>query len=640
MARIPQSFIDDLLNRLDIVEVVDHRVKLKKNGKNYAACCPFHEEKTPSFTVSPDKQFYYCFGCGASGNAIGFLMEYERQSFVESVETLAKSAGLEVPREETPFHREQYARQKNLYDVLEKASSYYQLQLKENRGRDKAVRYLQNRGLSGHIARDFGLGFAPGGWDNLLTKYGLSEQDIDLLVGSGLVIRRAEDDKLYDRFRNRIMFPILDNRGRVIGFGGRVLDDSKPKYLNSPETDVFHKGEELYGLYQARMANRNLEQILVVEGYMDVIALAQYGLTNAVATLGTACGEEHLKLAFKHTQEIVFCFDGDAAGRTAAKRALMNSLTSMEDGRQIKFLFLPEGQDPDTLVRQIGAERFAQQIKNGTPLEDFLFDVAAEGLNIQSMDGRARFSKICAPLLAQLPAGVYRELMFTNLAKRTGLSSAALMELTHEKPQLPDAAPALPAVVDVEPPPVDVPEHSAATIYEHLEGTRFQGAPLPDEQEKQAFRKRTNVALNPVKAATLLLLDNPQLIQQVVLRPDADAAGNEELLRLQNLIDYLQNRPNATFSTLLGFWGGAYGIDSQQELARMLATHELTRDSHLASFESAKVLSHAFAKINHQHHRLTHRQELEQLKAKGLSNLNSEEKDRFRQLVQLIQKPV
>lgn len=206
MARIPQSFIDDLLNRLDIVEVVDHRVKLKKNGKNYAACCPFHEEKTPSFTVSPDKQFYYCFGCGASGNAIGFLMEYERQSFVESVETLAKSAGLEVPREETPFHREQYARQKNLYDVLEKASSYYQLQLKENRGRDKAVRYLQNRGLSGHIARDFGLGFAPGGWDNLLTKYGLSEQDIDLLVGSGLVIRRAEDDKLYDRFRNRIMF--------------------------------------------------------------------------------------------------------------------------------------------------------------------------------------------------------------------------------------------------------------------------------------------------------------------------------------------------------------------------------------------------------------------------------------------------
>ncbi|TVZ37693.1 DNA primase [Alteromonadaceae bacterium 2753L.S.0a.02] len=650
MSRIPQSFIDDLLNRLDIVEVVDHRVKLKKTGKNYSACCPFHDEKTPSFTVSPDKQFYYCFGCGASGNAIGFLMEYERQSFVESVESLAKSAGLEVPREESDSSRQYVARQKNLYDILQKASTYYQGQLKEHKARDKAVRYLQNRGLSGHIARDFGLGYAPPGWDNLLTKYGLNEQDIELLVGAGLVIRREEDDKLYDRFRHRIMFPILDNRGRVIGFGGRVLDDSKPKYLNSPETDVFHKGEELYGLYQARQANRSLEQVLVVEGYMDVIALAQYGISNAVATLGTACGEDHLRLAFKYTPQIVFCFDGDNAGRNAAKRALMNSLSSMEDGRQINFLFLPEGQDPDSLVRQIGAERFLAQVKNATPLEDFLFDAAAEGLNIQSMDGRARFAKIAAPLLAQIPQGIYRELMFTNLAKRTGLSSAALMELTREKSQLANLHTAPTPPEPEEPAPENLPpaqhreppsqQPSVAQLFEYEQtGSQFQGGALPDEQTIQAFRKRTSVTLNPVKAATLLLLDNPQLLQRVEQRLELQHSDDVELLRLLNLIDYLNKRPDASFSTLLGFWGGAYGIDSQQELAKMLATHELTRDSNLASFESAQVLGHAFDKINREHHKQSHQQELAQLKAKGLANLNDAEKTRIRELVQLIQKP-
>lgn len=651
MARIPQHFIDDLLNRLDIVEVVDHRVKLKRSGKNYMACCPFHEEKTPSFTVSPDKQFYYCFGCGASGNAIGFLMEYERQGFVDAVENLARTAGLEVPRDESgKDDRARHFRQKNLYDILEKASTYFQQQLKENPKREQAVRYLQGRGLSGAIAKQFGMGYAPPGWDNLLIKHGLTEEDIDLLIDSGLVIRREQDNKLYDRFRHRVMFPIHDTRGRTIGFGGRVLDDSKPKYLNSPETDVFHKGLELYGLYEARQHNRNLQQLLVVEGYMDVIALAQYGIRNAVATLGTACGEDHLRLAFRHVQEVVFCFDGDNAGRNAAKRALVNSLPAMEDGRQIKFLFLPEGQDPDSLVRQIGAERFLNQVKSGIPLEDFLFDAAAEGIDIHTMDGRARFSKIAAPLLNKLPQGVYRELMFTNLAKRTGLSSHALMELTREKVQLAAAEPSPEPPANAPEPPPDYrgPAHTTAPVelsappahdpdpaqYEAEYGALFQGA--LDDQQLQEFKRRSSVSLNPARAATLLLLDNPQLLQQLE-NPELLTAfdtDSDELQRLFNLVAYLQKRPNANFSTLLGFWGGAYGIDSQQQLAKMLATHELTRDANLAAFESARVLAHAFSKIHQQNAQEASKRELAALKEKGLAALSAEEKVRFRELIQ------
>jgi len=657
MSRIPQSFIDDLLNRLDIVEVVDHRVKLKKTGKNYAACCPFHDEKTPSFSVSPDKQFYYCFGCGASGNAIGFLMEYERQGFVDAVENLAKTAGMQVPREETTESREQHFKQKNLYTILEKASDFYQAQLKDNPKRDPAVHYLQDRGLSGAIAKQFGMGYAPQGWDNLLIKYGLTEEDIGLLVDSGLVIRRDDNNKLYDRFRHRIMFPIRDTRGRAIGFGGRVLDDSKPKYLNSPETDVFHKGRELYGLYEARQNTRNLEQLLVVEGYMDVIALAQYGINNAVATLGTACGEDHLKLAFRYVHEVVFCFDGDNAGRSAAKRALLNSLTSMEDGRQIKFLFLAEGQDPDTLVRQIGTERFLEQIKTAIPLEDFLFDATAEGIDIHTMDGRARFSKVAAPLLNKIPLGVYRELMFTNLAKRTGLSSATIMELTAEKVQLANVAPTdTPTTLPNEPSPPSTSEQPPANDtyannelhpglppaepevdYEAEYGSLFQGeTPAVGHPPSGPFRKKTNITLNPVMAATLLLLDNPPLLQQLTEEQQLTTQPTDdvELRRLFNLIEYLHTRPNSNFNTLLGFWGGAYGIDAQQELAQMLATHELTRNTSLATFESTKVLCHAFDKIRHQYSTQDLNRELAELKTKGLKNLTADEKDRFRALIQ------
>src|SRR5688572_6784514 len=398
MSRIPQYFIDDLLDRLDIGEVIDSRVKLRETGKNYSACCPFHKEKAPSFTVSPDKQFYYCFGCGASGSALGFLMEYEHLGFVDAVENLAGSLGLSVPKEQLDVAPQKS--QQNLYSILEQAQKYYQRQLAEHPQKKEAVTYLKNRGLTGVIAKEFALGYAPPGWDNLLVKLGLNEEDRQLLADSGMAITNEETGRLYDRFRHRIMFPILDMRGRTIGFGGRILGTDKdpsgksrgvgPKYLNSPETQIFHKGRELYGLYQALQHNRRPDNLLVVEGYMDVIALAQFGIRNAVATLGTACGEEHLKLAFRHTSSIVFCFDGDNAGRKAAKRALENALPAMTDGRKIQFLFLPEGQDPDSLVRQVGPERFNQQFNSAMPLEEFFFSAVAEGVDTRTLEGRAR----------------------------------------------------------------------------------------------------------------------------------------------------------------------------------------------------------------------------------------------------------
>ncbi|MBY6210074.1 DNA primase [Microbulbifer agarilyticus] len=445
--KIPQYFIDDLLARADIVPVVDSRVKLRKTGKNYSACCPFHDEKTPSFTVSPDKQFYYCFGCGASGNAVGFLMEYDRLPFPEAVEKLAASLGLEVPREKLDagqLKRQQESQ--SLYQLTEKAAEYYREKLRDHKVSTPAITYLKNRGLSGAICKEFGIGLAPPGWDNLLNQLGTSSEKSAQLELAGLAIRRQDSDggsnhhgagksepgkrHHYDRFRNRIMFPIRDQRGRTIAFGGRVLGDDKPKYLNSPETPIFHKGRELYGLWEARQANRELKRLIVVEGYMDVVALAQFGIRCAVATLGTACGEDHIQLAFRHTQEIVFCFDGDKAGRTAARRALEAGLPHMQDGRSLRFLLLPEGEDPDTLVRQIGGERFDQLIdEQGRPLEDFLFDLLGEGINIQTMDGRARLSKAAAPLLDRLPAGVYRQLMFQQLARRTGLEQDMLEEI-------------------------------------------------------------------------------------------------------------------------------------------------------------------------------------------------------------------
>ena len=426
---IPQGFIDDLLNRTDIVDVVQSRLQMKKAGKNYTACCPFHKEKTPSFSVSPDKQFYYCFGCGAGGNALGFIMDHDNLDFPQAVEELAKAAGMEVPREDSG--RNSKPRQPTdspLYPLLEAAAEFYRLALKGHPQRRAAVDYLKGRGLSGEIARDFGLGFAPPGWDNLFKHLSSDSLQQKAMIDAGLLVENADSGKRYDRFRDRVMFPIRDSRGRVIAFGGRVLGDDKPKYLNSPETPVFHKGQELYGLYEARKHNRNLDEIIVVEGYMDVIALAQQGLRNAVATLGTATSEEHLKRLFRVVPSVLFCFDGDQAGRNAAWRALEAALPSLQDGRKARFLFLPEGEDPDTLVRAEGTDAFRARInQHAQPLADYFFQQLTEEADPRSLEGKAHMATLAAPLIDKVPGANLRTLMRNRLSQITGLSGEAVM---------------------------------------------------------------------------------------------------------------------------------------------------------------------------------------------------------------------
>ena len=419
--RIPPQFIDDLLTRVNIVDVVNHRVPLKKAGRDYQACCPFHDEKTPSFTVSAEKQFYHCFGCGAHGSAIGFLMEYDNLGFVEAVEDLAGMAGLEVPREAGVSQGPDL---RPLYDLLEKSTDFYRSRLREHPQAPQAVQYLKHRGLSGEIAAAFGIGYAPPGWDNLLKHFGTDEQTIGRLRETGLI--SEPDDKRYDRFRNRIIFPIRDQRGRTIGFGGRVLDDSTPKYLNSPETPLFHKGRELYGLYEAKQALRKIERLLVVEGYMDVVALAQFGIRNAVATLGTATTPEHLELIFRTCPEVVFCFDGDRAGRDAAWKALQTALPVMREGREARFLFLPDGEDPDTLIRKEGSEAFDLRLDQAQPLSNFLLEHLASQVHMDTIDGRARLAELARPLLEKLPPGIFRRMMYQQLEQTVGLQSGTL----------------------------------------------------------------------------------------------------------------------------------------------------------------------------------------------------------------------
>ena len=434
--RIPQSFIDDLLNRTDIVELIDSRVPLKKAGREYTACCPFHNEKTPSFTVSPDKQFYHCFGCGAHGTAVGFLMEYEHLDFPEAIEELARQAGLEVPREGGDADSRPRRQNTELYTLLAQADHFYQQQLRQHPQAARAVDYLKQRGLSGQTAAEFGIGFAPPGWDNLLRQLGNSPALQAQLVTSGMLIRK-DDGKCYDRFRDRIMFPIRDARGRCIGFGGRILPDAaeaenaeksgkKPaKYLNSPETPLFHKGRELYGLFEARRALRRISRLLVVEGYMDVVALAEAGIHYAVATLGTATTADHLQRLFRLCNEVVFCFDGDRAGREAAWRALENALPVMQDGRQIRFLFLPEGEDPDTQVKKIGAADFEAAIEAAMPFSEFFFSRLKQPLDMEHLDGRAQLVSQARPLLDKLPAGVMKQMMRQQLEQFARLQPAA-----------------------------------------------------------------------------------------------------------------------------------------------------------------------------------------------------------------------
>jgi DNA primase len=431
---IPRSFINELLTRCELVEVVEQRIALRRRGNNYIACCPFHNEKTPSFTVSPGKQFYHCFGCGVNGNAISFLMEYEHLSFVEAIEQLAAQLGMPVPRENGAAPSAQ--QNVDIYPALTKAANFYQQQLRQH---PHAIAYLKQRGLSGQIAKEFSLGYAPSGWDELRKQFAQNTASITQLINAGLIIKKSENN-FYDRFRDRIMFPIRDKRGRIIAFGGRVIDgQQEPKYLNSPETALFHKGRELYGLYEACQAQRDLTSLLVVEGYMDVAALAQYGIRNAVATLGTATTADHIQRLFKVAPEIIFCFDGDRAGQVAAWRALETALPLLQDGRQIKFLLLPENEDPDSMVRKENAEQFTARVKNAVSLADFLFAALNKQSNSTSPEGRAHFAKLAVPLLNKLPEGVLQQLLFERLAQRLRMDVGTLKTVTNSR-SMPQAA--------------------------------------------------------------------------------------------------------------------------------------------------------------------------------------------------------
>ena len=430
--RIPQHFIDQLLNRVDVVDLIDGYVPLKKAGANYKACCPFHNEKTPSFTVSPAKQFYHCFGCGANGTAIGFLMEYDHMEFREAIEKLASLAGMEIP-EESQGHtpKPKVSQGIDLYQLMNTVNEYYQQQLRTHSEKQQAIDYLKQRGISGQVAKRFGLGFAPPGWDNLISTLGATTPAQKALFDTGML---TENDKkrVYDRFRHRIMFPIHDHRGRVVGFGGRVLSNSdeqagNPKYLNSPETPIFHKGSELYNLHGARAGIKEADGVLVVEGYMDVVALAQAGIDNAVATLGTATTSMHLQRLFRHTQNITFSFDGDRAGRAAAWKALETSLPLLQDGFQVSFLFLPDGEDPDTMVNKVGKEAFEALVREAMPLPDFLIETLKSQADVNRLDGRAKLSKLARPLLEKLPAGVLKKLLVDRLALITQVSEADLL---------------------------------------------------------------------------------------------------------------------------------------------------------------------------------------------------------------------
>jgi len=419
--RIPREFIDDLIARIDLVDLIDARVPLKKAGANYKACCPFHTEKTPSFNVNREKQYYHCFGCGASGNAISFLMDYERQSFTEAVETLAEMLGVSIQRESSRSEQSDQGL-RALYDFQAAVARFYARQLRSHPEAARPVQYLKARGLSGEIAKNYLLGYAPPDWHSLSTAF-----PTEALLAAGLIIAK-EHGGFYDRFRDRIMFPIRDRRGRVVGFGGRVIDQGTPKYLNSPETQIFKKHKEVYGLYELLQTVRKPERIVIVEGYLDVIALAQNGIPYAVATLGTSTSSEHVDLLFRYADELVFCFDGDSAGQNAAWKALEAALPSLRDGHRIRFMILPESHDPDSLVRAEGVEKFADRLGNALQLSDYFFQRLSRKLDLRTIEGRAMLVESANPLIEKLPPGVFRDLMQSRLEELSGHGQVKTVE--------------------------------------------------------------------------------------------------------------------------------------------------------------------------------------------------------------------
>ena len=516
--RIPQEFIDGLLVRVDVVDIINSRVPLKKKGREYTACCPFHNEKTPSFTVSTSKQFYHCFGCGVHGNAISFLMEYDHMDYVEAIETLASQLGLDVPREggnQAPKKRIS----KDLYDLMTDASDYFQLQLK---GSSAALGYLENRGLSSEICSRFLLGYSLPSWDNTLKHLSASYTQKQI-IETGLVIEK-DNGGAYDRYRDRIMFPIRNRKGQVIGFGGRVMGDEKPKYINSPETELFHKGSELYGFYEARYATRTLERIIVVEGYMDVIALAQYGISYAVATLGTATTQNHIQQLFRSVPEVVFCFDGDRAGKEAAWRALENALSAVVDGKEIRFLFLAEGEDPDSLVRKIGKESFETlYTTDALALSEYLLKHLQKQFNISSPEGKSRFLTALSESVKKMPDSLIRDQIFTEASKLSNISIANI------KKTLLDNAPSVP----------------------------FKVNRVKDREVRHT----------PIRYAVTLLLHDTSLVQ-FVENPEQIALSNlSGADLLTTLIETVEENPHINGASLLERWRNT---DFEASLIRLL----------------------------------------------------------------------
>ena len=586
--RIPQSFIDDLLSRVDIVEVIDRYVPLKKAGANHKACCPFHGEKTPSFSVSQPKQFYHCFGCGVSGNAISFLMEFDNMHFVDAVEYLADRAGLEVPRDAvitiTPS-------QQGLFDALAACTDFYKQQLRKT---PKAIEYLKQRGISGETAQRFELGFAPDAWHALTenTKAGESE-----LQQSGMLVR-SDSGRTHDRFRNRIMYPIRDRRGRVIGFGGRVMDNSEPKYLNSPETPLFQKGRELYGLYELRRATRGSpDRILVVEGYMDVIALAQAGIDTAVATLGTATSTEQITMLFRESDEIVFCFDGDAAGKKAAWRALNSALPCLKSGRDARFLFLPDGEDPDTLVKSMGSEKFMQNlIENGIDAASFMFQQlelqAQKGTDQSSTGNKARLAEIAKPLISNIPSGVYRSLVEEQLHERVGV----VVFKTQDQPGI-------------------------------QSGTQSRSQPA-----YRTSQPPQNSGMSPVRKALIAILDTPSIVLEV--DPEAyefsiDIPGANLLLEIVAIIE---SKPEITTSGILERFRDSDQAEALHKLARagMAGNPESEIDTPLS------LLLHAIELLNKESLLMTLKQNAEDLQSP--SQMSDAQKDELRKRLEQLKK--
>ena len=534
MGRIPQHFIDELIARADIVEIIGARVQLKKAGREYKACCPFHDEKTPSFWVSPDKQFYHCFGCGKHGTVLGFLMDHDHMAFPEAVEELATRLGVEVPHEGGSDAGPRRA-EDSLYDLTKEVARFYaECLTRDARARD----YVARRGLTAETLERFQIGYAPNSWNELLRRFGAAESGRKALSDAGLIVERERGqvqgaERHYDRFRDRIMFPIRDARGRTIAFGGRIIDAGEPKYLNSPETLLFHKGRELYALYETRRARTNLTRLLIVEGYMDAVRLHQAGIDYAVATLGTATTAEHLRRLFRLVPAIVFAFDGDRAGRQAAWRALQQALPEAREGREIRFLFLPDGQDPDSLVGQEGREAFEARLAGALPLSEYLVRELAQHSDLANADGRARFAEAARPLFLKVPEGVFRELLLERLAEVVGLNPRRLGELW-----TPAAAATAPQA-----PPTPLRRPSARAALGAGRGSL-------------------------VRQAIVRLLHHPQIALEVDAAERAGLEASEEpgVALLRELLDELRAHPAQIPAQVVQRWSGREGAEALQKL--------------------------------------------------------------------------